>query len=117
MIQRPLFLGALSVLCVSAPVHANDFPTVARVEYVVKCMNKMGEQSYDSLYKCSCSLDHVAERMSYADFAEASAFAMLRGTPGEKGGVFRDPPKAGEMREALDKAEAEARSKCLIGGS
>jgi len=117
MIQRPPLLGALAMLSVFVPAHANDFPTVARVEYVVKCMNKMGEQSYDTLYKCSCSLDQIAERMSYDDFAEASAFAMLRGTPGEKGGVFRDPPQAGEMRETLNTAEAEARSKCLIGGS
>jgi hypothetical protein len=113
MIKRYL-LGVAAALCLALPAYGNDFPTLARVEFVVKCMNKMGTQSYDTLYQCSCSLDRIAERMSYDDFAEASAFTMLRRTPGEKGGIFRDPPQAKQLREALAEAEAYARSSCLI---
>ncbi len=93
--------------------HGNDFPTLARVEYVIACMNRLGNQNYDNLYKCVCSVDLIAERMSYDDFAEAQAFTMLRSTPGERGGVFRDPPTATHRRNQLADAEAEAQTRCF----
>ena len=91
----------------------NDFPTLARTEYVVACMNKLGEQSYDNLYHCVCAVDKIAERMAYEDYNEARTFTMLRRTPGEKGGVFRDPPRAKELRAALSDAVDYAEASCL----
>jgi len=82
---------ATAVLAGYIPVAAaNDFPTQARVEYVLSCMQATGKQSYDSLYACVCEVDHIASKLSYQDYTQAQTLSFLYGTPGERGGVFRD---------------------------
>lgn len=92
----------------------NDFPTQARVEYVFECMEQHGGQNYDNLYHCSCMMDEIAKRLPYQEYSEAVVFTKLRSTPGEAGGVFRDPPQAKRLREKLQAAESEAESICFI---
>ncbi len=92
----------------------NDFPTQARVEYVIECMEKNGGQNYDSLYPCVCSIDKIATRLPYNDFAEAQTFTNYRELPGEAGGLFRDPPRAKELRKRLEEAEASAKQNCFV---
>ena len=107
---------SLTPLCLlaAAPLQANDFPTTARVEYVLKCMNEHGGQSYDTLYKCSCSLDKLAAQMTYQEYTEAETYAQLRSTPGERGGVFRDPPQAGRLRDRLATTKLTADRACFL---
>jgi hypothetical protein len=93
---------------------ANDFPTQARVEYVFECMQKHGGQNYDNLYHCSCMLDELAKRLSYQEYSEAVVFTKLRSTPGEAGGIFRDPPQAGKLRDKLKQAEEAAQTVCFV---
>ena len=92
----------------------NDFPTQTRVEYVLQCMEKKGGQNYDTLYPCVCSIDKIAEKLTYDEFAEAQTFSYLRSTPGEKGAVFRDPPRAKELRDRLKEAVAFAEQSCFV---
>ena len=92
----------------------NDFPTQARVEYVLQCMQKNGGQNYDTLYPCVCSIDKIAEVISYDDYAEAQTFTYMRSAPGEAGGVFRDPPRAKKLRKRLQDAEENARNSCFV---
>jgi len=110
--RRLSLLTLLACPLLVSAVHANDFPTAARAEFILGCMNKKGEQSYTTLYNCSCVLDRIAERMPYADYAEAQTFLMLRATPGEKGGVFRDPPRSAELRETFQAASTYADNAC-----
>lgn len=114
--RRKVFFLLVGLL-VAGDALGNDFPTLARVEYVLSCMNQIGNQNYDTLYQCVCSADKIAERLSYDDYAEAQTFAMLRSTPGEKGGVFRDPPQSRELRQTLSDAEDYARTSCLLKAS
>ncbi len=93
---------------------ANDFPTQARVEYVFECMHKHGGQNYDNLYHCSCMMDELARKLSYQEYSEAVVFTKLRSMPGEAGGVFRDPPQAGRLRDKLKAAEAAAKAVCFV---
>ncbi|MBN1238858.1 MAG: hypothetical protein JXB36_10175 [Gammaproteobacteria bacterium] len=95
---------------------ANDFPTQARVEFVLGCMHEKGGQSYDTLYPCVCLIDRIAASMSYAEFAEAEVFAQLRSTPGERGGVFRDPEKAQRLTEKLEAVKERGEAACVVGG-
>ncbi len=99
---------------VAASSQVNDFPTQARVEYVFQCMRDHGGQNYDNLYHCSCMVDELAKRMSYQEYSEAIVFRNLRSMPGEKGGVFRDPPQAGKLRTKLQQVEREAESICFL---
>ena len=121
--QRPLAAGFLSVfgwlIAALASVtpgvaDANDFPTQARVEFVLGCMSESGGQSYDTLYPCVCLIDKIAAEMAYKEFAEAQVFSQLRSTPGERGGVFRDPEQAGYLREKLDAVTERGRAACFV---
>lgn len=96
------------------PLAPNDFPTLARVEYVFECMQKHGGQNYDNLYHCSCALDELAKQLSYQEYSEAIVFTKLRTMPGEAGGVFRDPPQADKLRAKLKAAEEAAQAVCFV---
>lgn len=98
----------------SANDQANDFPTLARVEYVLQCMMELGGENYDHLYGCSCRADKVAGALSYEEYNEATTFTYLKRTPGERGGLFRDPPRSRELVEKLAQAKAHAEKSCLI---
>lgn len=96
-----------------APTEVNDFPTQARVEYVLGCMQEHGGQNYDNLYHCVCSADKIASKMSYDEFSQAQTFTFLFNTPGERGGEFRDPPQSDKLRKKLKEAKAEAATACF----
>lgn len=85
----PMTLAAILV-AFSPLAAANDFPTQARVEYVLGCMTRHGGQSYDTLYACVCKIDKIAEQISYKEYSSAEMLTYLWSTPGERGGVFRD---------------------------
>ncbi len=92
----------------------NDWPTQARVEYVFQCMREHGGQTYDNLYHCSCKADEVARRLNYQAYSEALVFKNLKSMPGERGGVFRDPPQSKILRNQLKEAEQEAEQHCFV---
>ena len=102
--------------CLLAPAFAsaNDFPTQARVEYVLRCMDAHGGQSYDTLYPCICAVDKIAKQFSYDEYAAAEAYFMLRGTPGERGGVFRDPEEAGRLYKKFTTVMEAAEDSCFV---
>lgn len=88
-----LWLAAVAALvlpCASANPTANDFPTLARVEYVLRCMDYHGRQVYENMYSCVCSIDRIATEFSYDEFVKAEVLAQLRTTPGERGALFRE---------------------------
>jgi len=96
------------------PAPGNDWPTQARVEYVFQCMREHGGQTYDNLYHCSCKADEVARRLNYQTYSEALVFKNLKSMPGERGGVFRDPPQSKILRDKLKQAEREAERHCFV---
>ncbi|HMB73823.1 MAG TPA: hypothetical protein VKQ06_09645 [Gammaproteobacteria bacterium] len=105
----------VALICLSPAMStANDFPTQARVEFVLGCMNERGGQTYDTLYPCVCLIDMIAADMTYAEFAEAQVFSQLRSTPGERGGVFRDPDQATSLTEKLEAAIERGRAACFV---
>jgi hypothetical protein len=109
---RALSIGL--VLLLPGVALANDFPTQARVEFVLGCMEEQGGQSYDTLYKCVCLVDAIAAEMSHDEFEQAQVFSQLRSTAGERGGVFRDPDQAQALVAKLDAAIESGKAKCFI---
>ena len=107
----------VSTLSYAGGALANDFPTQARVEFVLGCMGERGGQSYDTLYPCICMVDKIAEKMSYREYTAAEALSFLYGTPGERGGVFRDAaPQSRKRIKALEALRREAVAACTISG-
>ena len=111
---RALSIGLGSVFLLPGVTLANDFPTQARVEFVLGCMNEQGGQSYDTFYKCVCLVDAIADEMSHDEFAQARVFSQLRSTPGERGGEFRDPDQARSLVAKLQAVTERGKLKCLI---
>lgn len=106
--------GALTLgLLLSAAVHAEAYPTVDRVEYVLECMKNNGG-SHEYLYKCSCAIDAIAARLPYEDYVEASAVARYQTMGGERAGVFRDPEAMQVMAKRYRTLHAEAKKACEV---
>ncbi|MGI9301369.1 MAG: hypothetical protein ACR2RB_01480 [Gammaproteobacteria bacterium] len=94
---------------------ANDFPTLARVEFALRCMELNGGQSYDTMYSCVCMIDALAEKYAYEDYTQAQTLSFLYGTPGEKGGVFRDAaPDSRNRIKALEASRDAAAQACFV---
>ncbi|MDO8843514.1 MAG: hypothetical protein Q7U98_15130 [Methylicorpusculum sp.] len=96
------------------PVAINDFPTQERIDYALSCIAKKGGLTYISQYGCGCKVDKIAEKMSFEEFDQARTFGFLRSTPGEAGGVFRDPEHAKKLKAKLQAAEEYAEKSCFV---
>ncbi len=112
--KLPLMLAA--ILAFWSPLAlSNDFPTQARVEYVLQCMQRQGGQSYDTLYSCICSIDKIAEQISYEEYSSAEMLSYLWRTPGERGGVFRDAATDSRKRiKNFAKIRQESEASCFV---
>jgi len=113
--KKKFISGALMIsVCYGSGAFANDFPTQARVEYVIGCMNKLGAQIYENMYACSCSIDKIAATIPYQKYVEATTLGVLIKTPGEKGGAFRDVPDAREFIGSVRDLEKNTLDSCMI---
>lgn len=74
-------LGLCAFLLAGGPAWAvgktNDFPTPARVEYVMACMSG-SPRGYEYLQKCSCALDTIAEHITYEQFVDAQTIRSMQ---------------------------------------
>ena len=105
----------LFALLPTSTANANDFPTLARVEYVLRCMDSNGGQKYEILYACTCLIDKIADKFAYDEFVEAEVYRQLRRTPGERGGVFRDPDQASLLVRKINDVTEAAKKSCFVG--
>lgn len=92
----------------------SDYPTRDRVEYVLNCVAQHGGLTYITQYACGCKIDKIAEKLSFNEFEAAKTFTYLRSTPGDAGGVFRDPAQAKDLRKRLKEAEEYAEKSCFV---
>lgn len=115
---RPaLLLLAVSVLpgvAQAAQTPANNYPTEARAEYVFECMNQLGGESYDTLYKCSCSIDYIANEITYDQYVTLDTYLRGQHAGGERPEVLREGSIARNSRSELAQIKAKAADRCLI---
>ena len=110
--MRTAALLAASLLA-AAPAAANDYPTVARADYVLGCMAANGNTRL-ALERCACAIDAIAEQLPYDRYETAdTVLRMQAGNLGERAGVFRDPPQVRAAVEELRRAQAEATLRCF----
>jgi lysyl-tRNA synthetase class II len=110
-----LLVGSLQ----AAPLYAadmadrlNDYPTEARADYVFGCMAANG-QSRESLRKCSCSIDAIAEILPYEDYVTAETVLSMQQGSGERLSMFKTMAVATEAVRELRRAQAEAEMRCF----
>jgi hypothetical protein len=102
--------GAVTAQSVELP--ANDYPTVARADYVFACMQING-QSREALERCSCSIDFIASLLSYEQYEEAETVMRVRQRGGESASMFLTNPMLRAKVEDLRRAQVEAELRCF----
>jgi hypothetical protein len=94
--------------------HANDFPTHARVEFVLACMRDSPAAAQEALYKCSCAIDHIADQVNYDTWVDLSTVANATPIAGERGGVLRDMKDGRKMIATLRDLQDSAKKSCFV---
>ncbi|KJZ18204.1 hypothetical protein [Loktanella sp. S4079] len=102
--------GSLAAQSVSEQL--NDYPTVARADYVFGCMAVNG-QGRDQLSKCACSIDHIASVLPYERYVEAETVLSMQLAGGERMSIFRTSSMTQAIVAELRRAQAEAEILCF----
>src|SRR3954466_14763091 len=88
---------ALAVVLLTAVAaradEVNDYPTVARSEYVFGCLKANGE-TRQSIEQCSCSIDGVASLPPSDRCVTAETVLSMSQVQGNLGGQFRSSEQA-----------------------
>ena len=90
----------------------NDYPTVARADYVFGCMAANG-QTREALERCSCSIDVVATILPYDKYVQAETVLSVRRVGGEKVAIFNTSPELRKLVADLRRAQVEAEFRCF----
>ena len=101
-------------LCAAQPGYANDFPTRARVEFVLTCMSESKTPQQESMYKCSCAIDAIADKVSYDAWVDLSTVANGITIAGERGGVMRDLKDGRKQVASFRELQDSAKKACFI---
>ncbi|PKP65747.1 MAG: hypothetical protein CVT86_03140 [Alphaproteobacteria bacterium HGW-Alphaproteobacteria-8] len=105
-----LALGAAPALAGGAVV--NDYPTVARADYVFACMASNGQSSV-MLERCSCSIDTIAAILPYDAYVNAETVLRTLQLTGDRTGALRASERHKAMVADLRRAQAEADIVCF----
>lgn len=92
----------------------NDYPTLARVEYVESCMREHDAPRRELMYKCSCVIDAIAQEMNHEQFIEAWTVANAISIAGERGSYIRDAQGAKELAGKFRSIQAKAKKSCFL---
>ena len=109
---RPLVAALAVVAC--APACANDFPTTARVEFVLDCMKNGKTSAHEMLYKCSCAIDSIASKVDYETWVDISTVALGTTIAGERGGAMRDMKDGRKIINHYRELQSQAKQACFI---
>ena len=91
---------------------SNDFPTQARSEFVFACMSS-NESNRDFMAKCSCSIDEIAKRISYEEYAQAEAIARLCEGASPREDAFKSVGLSKDRMQKLFRAQAASELECF----
>ena len=104
----------LMALALVGFARANDFPTQARVEFVLDCMRSSKASPQESMYKCSCAIDNIAAKVDYATWVELATVTNATTMAGERGGVMRDMKDGRKIIASYRELQADAKKHCFL---
>ena len=115
--RAALVAFAFASLCATAravsaqELPANDYPTVARADYVYACMVANG-QTREILEKCSCSIDQIASILPWDRYEEAETLLSV-GLRGGENVAWTKAPQFQEKVKDLRRAQVEGELRCF----
>lgn len=95
----------------AAEMPENDYPTVARADYVFGCMAVNG-QTREALQKCSCSIDVIATLLPFAEYEQAETIMSVVQRGGESVTVLQGVPLQEKVNN-LKRAQIEGELRCF----
>jgi hypothetical protein len=98
----------------AAAPRANDFPTLARVEYVFECLSENAGPRHEMVYKCVCAVDRVAEAISYDRWVDLSTFFKAQPMAGERGAYVRERSDIQAQLKSYREVQQNAKKACFI---
>ena len=93
-------------------VRSNDFPTLARTEFVFACMSA-NTTDRNFMQKCSCAIDEIAKRISFEEYAQAEAIARLQLGASPREEAFKSVGLSKATMDKLFKAQAASELECF----
>ena len=102
----------LSILLFFIKSNANDFPTLARAEFVFACMSS-NQSNRDFMAKCSCAVDEIAKRINFEEYAQAEAIARLQLGASPREEAFKSVGLSKEKMDKLYRAQAASELECF----
>lgn len=109
-----LAIGLLPWGPATAAGAANDYPTIDRVEFVLGCARDARGPAQENIYKCSCVIDAIAQRLPYDQYVEYSTTANAISIGGERGESMRAYTAGKDVAGKYRAVQAEARKACLM---
>lgn len=91
---------------------ANDYPMLARADYVFACMQVNG-QTRDALERCACSIDVIASLLPHDRYEEAETVMRMRQRGGKNASMFLTMPMLRATVDDLKRAQIEAELRCF----
>ena len=92
----------------------NDYPTLARVEYVFECLNENPGPRHEMVYKCVCAVDRVAEAVPYDRWVDLSTFFNAQPIAGERGAYLRERTDIQAQLKNYREIQLNAKKACFI---
>jgi hypothetical protein len=121
MNNHGLFVFVSALVCAAAiacaahasaeELPANDYPTIARADYVYACMAVNG-QTRDILEKCSCSIDQIAAVLPWDQYETAETLISV-GLKGGENVAWTHNPEMLEKIKNLRRAQVEGELRCF----
>ena len=102
----------LTIILLENKSLSNDFPTLARSEFVFACMSS-NASNRDFMAKCSCAIDEIAKRMTYKEYAQAEAIARLWEGASPREEAFKSVGLSKERMDKLFRAQAASELECF----
>ena len=90
----------------------NDFPTLARSEFVFACMSS-NANNRDFMAKCSCAIDEISKRITYDEYAQAEAISRLLQGASPREEAFKIVGLSKETMDKLYRAQAASELECF----
>jgi len=105
-------VGCIAALPAAARTHS--YPTADRVIYVQSCMRDHPGPHYEMVNKCSCVIDHIAQKLTYDDYVNMSTAANANSIGGERGSYIRDVDALQQQIRKFRALQTQAKKSCLI---
>ena len=102
------------MLCQPFAAVANDFPTLARVQYVQACQQAHPGPLFEMQSKCACAVDHLASTLSHEQYDTLKTLSDALSIGGERGAVLRDNAQVRPQVTRLKDLEAQAAQACFL---